>query len=439
VQLWRAQAILRRFGYRASDFLSDPKPLREISVVQERLRKQSGPLRIGFVVCEPAKWSAGPLFNLLAGDPAFRCAFHLAPSDAALRLSSTARRQQFERLRAFFSMLGPIGVELYDSASDRMRNPDVLDCDVAVIQQPWGMQDLPRRLLRRGVLSAYIDYGFPIVTNDSMQFGLPDFHHFLWAYVVVSQTYRDMVQNGRFPPANVIVAGHPKLDTYLTPAPTRTEVLHWPRPGDGARRRVLFAPHHALEGPLSLATFAWSGAVMLELARTNPEVDFLLKPHPNLDLAMERRGEGRSFRAWLSAWEDLPNTASYDSGNYLELFRTSDLLVTDSVSFLAEYLPTGAPILRLTRPDAAPMNRAGEALEPAFYTAATAEELRAQFAQLVHQGDDPLADLRAQIATLVAPRAPGSAKILRDRLLAEFRDIAPVPNLPLSPCEAEPL
>jgi hypothetical protein len=430
---WRAGSLARRAGFRLRDRLAPPDPAPRIRALVAQLRAQKGQLRVGFVVCDPSKWSAGPLFSLLASDPAFRCVFHLALSDTARRLPSSDRRAEFERLGTFFSTIGPLGAALYSPATDRIHPPTVLDCDLAIIQQPWGMQDLPRRLLHQGVLSAYVHYGYPIISNDIMQFGLPDFHGFLWAYVAASEMHREMVVDGTSAPFSVIVAGHPKLDTYLTPAPSRNEIAHWPRPAEEARRRVIYAPHHTLDGTLNMATFAWSGAVMLELARANPEVDFLLKPHPNLALAMKREGEGQRFAAWVRAWSDLPNAATYESGNYFGLFRTSDLLITDSGSFLAEYLPTGAPILRLTRPDAAPMNRAGEALVPAFYTAATAEELRMQFAQLVHQDDDPLADLRAQIARLVAPRAPGSAKILRDRLLAELRGSVSPPSLPLSP------
>ncbi len=419
--MWRAASLARRAGYRLRDRLAPPDPAVQISALLDQLRARKGVVRIGFVVCDASKWSAGPLFNLLAADPAFRCCFHLALSDAALRLPMPARRRQFEGVNRFYAALGPIGAGLYNPATDRMQPPGVLDCDLAIIQQPWGMQDLPRRLLHQGILSAYVHYGYPIISNDTMQFGLPDFHRFLWAYVAASDLHREMVVNGPSAPFSVVVAGHPKLDSYLSPAPARGDVPHWPRAADSTRRRVIFAPHHTLDGTLNMATFAWSGAVMLDLARTNPDVDFLLKPHPNLALAMERGGEGQRYGAWLRAWSGLANAATYDSGNYFDLFRTSDLLITDSGSFLAEYLPTGSPILRLMRPDGAPMNRAGAALLPAFYTAANPGELRARFEDLVLRNNDPLAALRARIAALVAPRAPGSARILRDRLLAELR------------------
>ena len=334
-----------------------------------------------------------------------------------MRLPRAARRAEFGKVRDFFGRIAPLGAALYDPDADRMRPLSDLSRDLVVIQQPWGMQDMPRRLLDLGILSAYVHYGYPIISNDRMQFGLPDFHRFLWAYVAASPMHRDMVESGPARPHRVVVAGHPKLDAYRAPAPTRDAVAGWPHPGDTDRKRVIFAPHHSLDGGLRMGTFDWSGPAMLALARRRDDIDFLLKPHPNLAMAMARRGQAGGYADWLAAWQALPNTALFDSGAYFDLFRSSDLMITDSGSFLAEYLPTGRPVLRLTRPDAAPMNAAGQALLPAFYTADTAAALRARFDELVIGDADPLAALRAEKAALILPNTQESAATVVDYLV----------------------
>ncbi|PIE15009.1 MAG: hypothetical protein CSA68_08600 [Rhodobacterales bacterium] len=409
---WRVRALARRGGYRLLDRLRPPDPGARIKAAETALRNRPGPVRIGFVVCNPAKWSAGPLFARLARDPAFEVSLHVTLSDVALRLPRAQRREDFRRVSAFFEMIGPLGPPLYDATTDRMQPEAQIGVDLAVIQQPWGMQDLPRRLLKGGILSAYLHYGYPIIRNDGMQFGLPDFHRYLWAYIAASDWHGKMAMSGPAPPYQVIVAGYPKLDIYLSPAPARNAVPHWSHPGQAGRKRVIFAPHHTLDSTLKMGTFDWSGPTMLELVRSYPQVDFLLKPHPNLRAEMHRRGAARAFADWLDAWQAAPNTAQFEAGNYFDLFRSSDLMITDSGSFLAEYLPTGHPILRLCRADSAPMNTAGRALVPAFYTADTADELRRAFERILIRGQDPLAELRSELARRVLPQEGGSAEVV---------------------------
>lgn len=403
VLFWRARAILRRLMWRITDRFYPPKPAHRIEALCQKIKDRQGPVRVGFVVCDPAKWSAGPLFDSLAADPGFSVALHCTLSDTGLRLPAEARAAQFAKTKTFFEQIGPTGADLYDPVRDHLTELSAEETDLVFIQQPWGMQDLPRRLLRKGILSAYIHYGYAIISNDRMQFGLPDFHRFLWLYVAPSDIHRQEILAGAAPPYDVLVAGHPKLDVYATPAPARSSVSEWARPQDADRKRVIFAPHHTLDNSLKMGTFAWSGPAMLDLVRKYPDVDFLLKPHPNLALAMERGGpqSAQQFAEWLAAWAAEANTSQFTSGHYFDLFRSSDLMITDSGSFLAEYLPTGRPILRLTRPDAAPMNTAGQALLPAFYTADDGEQLGAAVHDLLIAQNDPLAGLRMEKAKLV--------------------------------------
>lgn len=420
--------LLRRLGWRLRDrIVGHPAPsaLAEAAVQRARAAVAAGrPLRVGFVVATGAKWSNDPLFRALLDDPGFEPGFFCALSDTALRLRPAARRDEYARERAFFAGRGPILGDLYDPARDRVAPLSALTCDLAILQQPWGMQDLPRRLAGR-IPALYVHYGFPVILNDRMQFGLPDFHPFLWRHVVASEGHKRAMLAAApgTDPARLLVAGYPKLDVYRAPAPARDSVAAWPRAADTGRLRVIFAPHHAFgAGTLGMATFEWSGPAMLALARAHPEVDFVLKPHPNLEHGLDRSGAltPAQRRAFFADWRGLPNTGIVEGGHYFDLFRSSDAMVTDSGSFLAEYLPTGRPILRLQADPPAALNPVGQSLEGAFYAADTPEGLRGFFDRVVIGGDDPLAPTRQAALPLVMPFDQPASAIVHAHLRAAF-------------------
>ncbi len=417
--MFRLQALARRLRARLRD--------RALGAPQTSCAPppQAGrPLRIGFIVCTSAKWGLDSVLAALRICPEVECGFYMTLSDVDLRRPPASRRAHYARKRAYFAARAPILGDLYDAGRDHMRPAEAIDCDIAFIQQPWGMQDLPRRLAGR-VRTAYVHYGVPVIANDWMQSGLPDFHPFLWRYFAANDLHAARVRAGGMVRGSALrVTGHPKFDIYHSPPPARDAVALWPRAADTGRMRVIYAPHHGLgANTLRLGTFAWSGPAMRDLARRHPEVDFILRPHPNLGLELARSGMMRAdqWQGWLQDWQNGPNTVLSLDGDYFDLFRTSDLMITDSGSFLAEYLPTMKPLLRLVRDDATPLNDFGAQLGTGFYTARDRAQLEAHFHQIV-QGHDPLAPARAQAAQLVCPDAMRAAQAIVEDLICAGYD-----------------
>lgn len=419
IWLFRLQALARRLRWRLRDRVfgaSQAAPL----AAPPRAR---GALRVGFVVCTSAKWGLDSVLAALRGQPDIDCGFYLTLSDVDLRRNLAQRRETYARERAFFAARAPILADLYDPERDRIYPAAAIDCDIAFIQQPWGMQDLPRLLAGR-VCTAYVHYGMPVIANDRMQSALPDFHPFLWRYFAATEIHAARIRaGGMVREAALRVTGHPKFDIYHSPAPARDAVALWPHAAETGRMRVIYAPHHGLgPGTLQLGTFAWSGPAMLDLARRHKEVDFILRPHPNLGLELTRSGVMRAdqWQGWLQSWQEGPNTALSLDGGYFDMFRTSDLLITDSGSFLAEYLPTNRPLLRLVRDDATPLNDFGERLGAGFYTARDPAQMEALFRQIA-QGHDPLAAGRAQATRLLRPGSvPAALTIAEDLIRAGY-------------------
>ena len=417
VPIWRAAGIARRLLHRIAG--SNRADAAQMDQLVARISNKSGPVRVGIVVCSPAKWSMQTLFDALQADPDFTPVFYPTLSDAGLRLPRAARAAEYRKTRAFFAAIGDIAADLYDPHSGLMAPLSTIAADLVFIQQPWGMQDMPRQLEGRA-LTAYVHYGYPVISNDAMQFALPGFHPFLWCHFVADEIQANAMRSSGKPQAtHMPVTGHPKLDAYLTPAPARGAVIVWPHAAKSDRKRVIFAPHHTLgAGTLNLATFQWSGPALLALVQTHPEVDFILKPHPNLGYEMGRAGAQMQavYDTVMQGWDVAPNADVVQGGSYFDLFRSSDAMITDSGSFLAEYLPSGQPLIRLVKEGSASLNASGQALADAFYCADDPEALNNVFERVIVQGQDPLAPLRQAATARLMPDARASAERVMDHL-----------------------
>ena len=86
----------------------------------------------------------------------------------------------------------------------------------------------------------------------------------------------------------------------------------------------------------------------------------------------------------------------YDKGNYFDIFKTSDLLITDSISFRAEYLPTLKPIICPTKHGSCKMNLLGKKIIEGAYITHNNKELKQTIENLINN-NDTLYNKRKQI------------------------------------------
>ena len=82
------------------------------------------------------------------------------------------------------------------------------------------------------------------------------------------------------------------------------------------------------------------------------------------------------FQNYIAQWNNLDNSLVYDKGEYFDIFKTSDVLITDCSSFLAEYFPTKKPIIFINRKDRAPFDSFGNKIKKGFYEANNFNEVK---------------------------------------------------------------
>ena len=146
---------------------------------------------------------------------------------------------------------------------------------------------------------------------------------------------------------------------------------------------------------------------MLDFARSTPELTWIFKSHPKLREQLVRTGimTPAEVNRYFAAWGELPNGKVVLDGGYMAVFADSDAMITDSGSFLVEFLITGNPILLLVSAKSAGYSAFGEKLVSTLYRATEVGEIRG-FVESVVVGDN---DHRRRERAAVTPEISGNS------------------------------
>jgi len=153
-----------------------------------------------------------------------------------------------------------------------------------------------------------------------------------------------------------ILSGHPLFDSY-----TSALNLTLPPKLQGKDKLIVIAPHFSMGRGYEITSFHIFWKQIIELLSENPNIGFVFKPHPALSSEIRRRessGDNAglpTFAQWqeyCKTWENSPNGIIVADSSFIDWFRHSDCLITDSLSFILTYLPTEKPCIFLANPDA---------------------------------------------------------------------------------------
>ena len=120
-------------------------------------------------------------------------------------------------------------------------------------------------------------------------------------------------------------------------------------------------------------------------------------------------------------WERLSKAKLCNDANYFDIFKTSDALITDCGSFLAEYLPTKKPVLLLLNKDSVGYNEIGNKFIKNYYKAKSFEDIVNFIVRVVIGGDDYLKDKRLEALEHVIVNKEGAGKYIVNFIEQELR------------------
>lgn len=328
--------------------------------------KKKNKIRVAFVVEENCKWSYGNLYNAFKIE---KTRFEILP--VVLVPIVTKNRIEFTQTenKEFFKAQGIDAIDFYDYENKQNKDLKILKPDIVFYTQPWYLMNVNHpKIVSKYSLTCMVPYGYTTLNEkDWGSQNVKEVYQSLWKFFSESEYHNSFYQKVCRMKDNLLAVGSLKFDNYKLPIKQEFEDL-WK--GENVKARIIYAPHHSINNNgLRMSTFTRDYKFFLNFAKNNPQYSFVFKPHPALKsmCLFEKFMTEKEYDDYISEWNNLKNATVYDKGDYFDIFKTSDCLITDCSSFLAEYFPTKKPIVFLNRPDRAPFDEFGEKIRKGFY------------------------------------------------------------------------
>lgn len=365
----------------------------------KRLKNDFGKrkLNVCFLNSENSKWVYQSLYNQLQTSDYFE-PLVIATIDKNFSENDLNKLQtNYE----FFKSKG-INVEYGFDITDKTHIPlSKYSPDIIFYQEPW---HLPRNQqpsqTSKYALCCYCSYGTG-TTNGRNEYCARFFKE-VWKYFLDNNFVKQVLIKHGINEENLFVTGSIKLDAYLNPVNTTKQV--WTT----NNFRIIYAPHFSFnkDSILKFGTFDIYYKFFMEFAKAHPEIEFIFKPHPSLrkTIIEQKLMTEEETDKYYNFWNYSENTHLYDKGDYFDIFRTSDLMITDCNSFLTEYLPTQKPVIRLISHKSAGLNEFGEEISRGYYNIYNPDELKTALKNLIVNKQDNLKETRKKcLEKLIMP------------------------------------
>lgn len=381
-----------------------------IASLEELLKKKSI-VRIGYMASQNELWNLQSFFEEIKKDKNFYFEVIALPNGEN---TLESKKISCEVNYQFFKKNNINVVYGYDFDNDRVRPLEDWNYDILFWDQPgtWLdiIKDIPMCAFIKKFLLCYVPYGYKVADGKKAHYGL-EFHNLSWKIFAESEWhYEQFKKFGQRDGKNVVITGFPKLDEYLK---DDRNYSNW-KNGKSSKKRVIWAPHWTFRKPgWEYSTFDSNYMEFLEFASEHKEIDWIVKPHQRLYFWAVESGlmTEKEMRDYFEAWNVLENAVVCNGGNYMDMFLTSDALITDCGSFLAEYLPSENPVIHLYK-DTCKYNEIGDMITQTYYRCRSWDEIERTIERVILRGDDYLKDKRLSLLKLVTPNRDGAGKTI---------------------------
>jgi len=342
--------------------------LRVIKKLKKRNTKKE-PIKVLFIVEENEKWGYQSVYDELIKDENFK----VLPIVCVPILTQSRIDFTQQKSIQFFKKLNIEAIDGYDKEKEEYLNFESMKPDIIFYQHPWYVKKIfhPKNVSKYA-LTCIVSYGYSsidvktwgsvagqkVISNMWKMFCESLYHEKF--YKEAAKIRDDEI---------LLTTGYPKMDYYKEPISPEIEAL-W-KDKESKRPRIIWAPHHTIEdnGTLGMSNFKTCYKFFLDFAKNNPQYSFIFKPHPMLGFKCQSANfmTNEEYNSYLDEWNNLKNASVYDKGNYFDIFKTSDVLITDCSSFLGEYYFSQKPIIFLDKDTRCGFNEFGLKIKETFY------------------------------------------------------------------------
>ncbi len=381
-------------------------------VVLKKLRQKvkKEPLKVVFHVYDESKWKSQSLYDLMLQDEHFEPLVVVTKTCADKSLVSAYQPPySVYRYYDFFKNKGMNVQYGYDVENEKFIPFSEFEPDIIIYQNPWYIETQQGPVVTsQFAISYYIPYF--IATSLCQNEYYLRFHQYLHAHYILNEQVKNYYsKNMKNKGKNLRVVGHPQLDYFY---------LNKDKQDD--KKYVIYAPHWSFSdiNVLRWGTFDKTGDYILDYAKKHPEVNWVFKPHPSLKLNIEKFISKDYAKKYYEEWSKIG--ICYESGDYLDLFIQSKLLITDCGSFLTEYFMTSNPVIRLVSEHANEYNDSVKEIVKTYYNVYKNEDLVKRLNELLFEDKDPLKDKRKETLKKMSLSDNFAAKNILDDIKKEL-------------------
>lgn len=371
--------------------------------------RTNGQCRMLFIASSLPMWRYDQLIPILLANKRFEILIAIIPFGG---FTKSDQSKDITQLTKDFASKGFPYEVVYNYAEVKQEfKPDII-----VYPQPYGTSyadELANFNSNRDCLILHTPYSVPL-TKSEWYYKQP-MNSIAWRLYLPTEIHREVSRElADNHGDNVVVVGEPKTDLFKLP----TDKDPWKKTADGKeRKRLIWAPHFSVVSynMFDRPDFNWTYAIMREMAEKYADrLQIAFKPHPRLRAELYKHPDWGKERTdeFYAFWENSPTT-QLETGDYLDLFKTSDAMIHNCGSFTAEYLFVNKPVGYATgNLDGikADMNDFGKACQDAHYTLTSADDIMKFIEQIVLDGNDSMSEARTK-AVEILTRASGDRSV----------------------------
>lgn len=311
-----------------------------------KLKKEK--IKICFFIARPGMWCFDELYKLVIQNQKLESYIVITP-DVLFPKSTII--DFTNKLKLFFETKGYKNIICgYDSTTNKIIdikntiNPDII---IHTDFMKMHIDNLYYITRFQDKINFLNEYGYSVMEDKlTCNYELNNLVDIYFRPSVIHKEMAEKYMNNKG--KNVKIVGSPKLDiihntNYLPSNPWKTQ--------NKLKKRIIWAPHHSLKHPNDMYqynSFLDLYDFMLELANTYKDnIQIAFRPHPMLEVKLARPewwGLDKQ-KEYYQKWDELENCQYYSDGEFMDLFLTSDAMVMDSCSFMAEYTSCNKPLL----------------------------------------------------------------------------------------------
>ncbi|MBR1626122.1 MAG: CDP-glycerol glycerophosphotransferase family protein [Bacteroidales bacterium] len=308
----------------------------------KKLHKRGDKIKVVFIASNLSLWKYERVYRLMSKDERFCVTILLSP---IITIDKQAQLNDIRQLREYFLLKNIPFIDFKETELpfDLRR----LDPDIIFYPQPYTV------LLNKehnstsfyDKLLCYAPYGF-WDTSGEWSYNRK-FHNVAWKLFYATLINKnDAIRIAKNKGRNVVVSGYLGTDDFLE----EKELLYREK---SQQKRIIWAPHFSIGGDDELvhfSTFLDIADFMQNIAQKYTTIQWIFKPHPWLlsELYAHRDWGKERADAYYDFWRNIPN-GQLQTGEYVDLFMTSDAMIHDCGSFTIEYLYTQNPVMYLTK------------------------------------------------------------------------------------------